>query len=128
MHLYLRHLPQGRVSGWTYEKLRAGDEVDISPAMGPCFYLLGNGEQGLPLIGTGLAPLYGILRDALLFRPCPWDIVRLSPVFHSHASRDGSAGLPARLIRSACHRFDYCTIAPLAAAGSATDGGFAAPV
>jgi ferredoxin-NADP reductase/ferredoxin len=67
LHLHVRRLPQGRVSGWIHDELRAGDEVDISTAMGGCFYVPGNDEQGLLLIGTGsgLAPLYGILRDAL---------------------------------------------------------------
>ena len=67
LHLHVRRLPQGRVSGWIHDELRAGDEVDISAAMGGCFYVPGNDEQGLLLIGTGsgLAPLYGILRDAL---------------------------------------------------------------
>jgi ferredoxin-NADP reductase/ferredoxin len=67
LHLHVRRLPQGRVSGWIHEELRPGDEVDISTAMGGCFYVPGNDQQGLLLIGTGsgLAPLYGILRDAL---------------------------------------------------------------
>lgn len=67
LHLHVRRLPHGRVSGWVHDELRVGDELDISTAMGACFYVPGNAEQGLLLIGTGsgLAPLYGILRDAL---------------------------------------------------------------
>lgn len=67
LHLHVRRLPQGRVSGWVHDELRAGNDLDISTAMGACFYVPGNDEQGLLLIGTGcgLAPLYGILRDAL---------------------------------------------------------------
>ena len=67
LHLHVRRLPHGRVSGWVHDELRVGDELDISTAMGACFYVPGNDEQGLLLIGTGsgLAPLYGILRDAL---------------------------------------------------------------
>ncbi len=67
LHLHVRRLSQGRVSNWIHDELRAGDELDISTAMGDCFYVPGDNEQGLLLIGTGcgLAPLYGILRDAL---------------------------------------------------------------
>ena len=41
--------------------------LNFSHAQGHCHYLEGNSEQPLLLIGTGtgLAPLYGIIRDAL---------------------------------------------------------------
>jgi Na+-transporting NADH:ubiquinone oxidoreductase subunit NqrF len=47
---------------------RAGDAVTISEATGDCFYVPGNPGQNILLIatGSGLAPLYGIIRDALL--------------------------------------------------------------
>lgn len=66
--LHVRKIPDGRVSTWIHECLSPGDTVDISEALGDCFYVPGNPEQGLLLIGTGsgLAPLYGIVRDALL--------------------------------------------------------------
>jgi NAD(P)H-flavin reductase/ferredoxin len=67
LHLHVRRLPQGRVSGWIHEDLRPGQTVEIRGPGGDCFYTPGNTEQGLALIGTGsgLAPLYGIIRDAL---------------------------------------------------------------
>ncbi len=67
IELHVRKIPQGRVSTWVHENLNPGDVVDISEAVGDCFYMPGNPEQGLLLIGTGsgLAPLYGIVRDAL---------------------------------------------------------------
>ncbi|MEE7628023.1 FAD-binding oxidoreductase [Methylobacter sp. Wu8] len=67
LHLHVRRLPQGRVSGWIHEELRPGQTVQIRGPGGDCFYTPGNAEQGLVLIGTGsgLAPLYGIIRDAL---------------------------------------------------------------
>ncbi len=65
--LHVRRIPRGTVSTWIHESLAPGDRVDISEAIGDCFYVPGNPEQGLLLIGTGsgLAPLYGIIRDAL---------------------------------------------------------------
>ncbi|CAI8827962.1 FAD-binding oxidoreductase [Methylococcus capsulatus] len=67
LHLHVRRLPQGKVSGWIHEHLRIGQTVEIRGPSGDCFYVPGRPEQELVLIGTGsgLAPLYGILRDAL---------------------------------------------------------------
>lgn len=67
LHLHVRRLPNGRVSGWIHEELRPDQTVEVRGPAGDCFYVPGNPEQGLILIGTGsgLAPLYGIIRDAL---------------------------------------------------------------
>lgn len=67
LELHIRLVPGGKVSGWVFEKLQVGDKVSISPAAGDCFYTAGQETQNILLIGTGtgLAPLYGILRDAL---------------------------------------------------------------
>ncbi len=67
LELHVRHIPGGKVSGWVHSTLKKGDRVTISPATGDCFYTPGQPTQNLLLIGTGtgLAPLYGILRDAL---------------------------------------------------------------
>jgi ferredoxin-NADP reductase/ferredoxin len=68
LFLNVRRVPNGSVSNWLFENLRAGDDIAISEATGDCFYVPGNTEQNILLIatGTGLAPLYGIVRDALL--------------------------------------------------------------
>ncbi|HYE34621.1 FAD-binding oxidoreductase [Methylocaldum sp.] len=67
LHIHVRRVPEGRVSSWVHDGLQPGDTVDIQGPSGDCFYLPGAPEQGLLLIGTGsgLAPLYGIVRDAL---------------------------------------------------------------
>lgn len=67
LHLHVRRLPDGQVSNWIHQTLKTGDEVTISAPLGNCFYTTGRAEQNLLLIGTGsgLAPLYGIIRDAL---------------------------------------------------------------
>jgi ferredoxin-NADP reductase len=55
------------MSAWVHEQLSAEDSVEISQPLGECYYRPGNPEQALLLIGTGcgLAPLYGVIRDAL---------------------------------------------------------------
>lgn len=67
IHLHVRRLPEGRVSGWIHAELRPGQTVEIRGPGGDCFYVPGRPEQPMILIGTGsgLAPLYGIIRDAL---------------------------------------------------------------
>ena len=67
IQLHVRKIPQGKVSTWIHDELNPGDLVEISEAAGECFYAHGAPDQGLLLIGTGsgLAPLYGIVRDAL---------------------------------------------------------------
>lgn len=67
LHLHVRRLPNGRVSGWIHAELRVGDVIELRGPLGDCFYLAEQSSQPLLLIGTGsgLAPLYGIARDAL---------------------------------------------------------------
>jgi len=65
--LHVRRVPGGLVSGWIFEHLEAGNVVTISEALGDCFYVPDKPDQDILLLGTGcgLAPLYGIARDAL---------------------------------------------------------------
>jgi len=67
VNFHIRRLVGGRFSEWLHREVAIGDSIDISAAQGSCYYLPGNAAQNLLLIGTGsgLAPLYGILREAL---------------------------------------------------------------
>ncbi len=67
LQFHIRKLPNGLVGHWVHHELKIGDTVEISDASGDCFYVPDVLEQNLLLIatGTGLAPLYGIVRDAL---------------------------------------------------------------
>lgn len=67
LELHVRLLPGGAMSTWLRSEARPGDEVRLQGPAGECFYLPGRPEQPLLLAGTGtgLAPLYGIVRDAL---------------------------------------------------------------
>lgn len=68
LFLNVRKVPGGLVTGWIFANLKAGDTITISEANGDCFYVEGSPAQNILLIatGSGLAPLYGIVRDALL--------------------------------------------------------------
>ena len=67
LELHVKRIPDGRVSGYIFERLAPGDTVEIQGPNGDCFYLPGRPEQPMLLIGSGsgLAPLFGIARDAL---------------------------------------------------------------
>jgi ferredoxin-NADP reductase len=67
LHFHIRKLPYGLVSHWVHSSLKVGDRVEISEAAGDCFYVADQLRENLLLIatGSGLAPLYGIIRDAL---------------------------------------------------------------
>lgn len=67
IELHIRLLPNGRMSEWVRGEARSGMSVRVMGPSGDCFYTSGKPEQPLLLAGTGtgLAPLYGILRDAL---------------------------------------------------------------
>lgn len=67
LDLHVRCLPNGRMSEWIRTQARTGDDVRVLGPSGDCFYIAKDPEQPLLLAGTGtgLAPLYGVLRDAL---------------------------------------------------------------
>lgn len=67
LEFHIRRLPDGQVSGWVHDVLVSGDALEIQGPAGDCFYVPGRPDQPLLLIGTGsgLAPLWGIIRDAL---------------------------------------------------------------
>ena len=67
LELHIKRVPGGNMSNWICDILKIDDEVTFYGPAGHCFYL--SGDQHQPLIlagtGTGLAPLYGIVREAL---------------------------------------------------------------
>jgi ferredoxin-NADP reductase len=68
LELHIRCVPQGKVSSWLCNSLQVGDMVSVQGPEGECYYRPGNPEQPILLIatGTGLAPLLGVARQALL--------------------------------------------------------------
>lgn len=67
LELHVRVLPSGRMSQWLASEATIGAGIHIQGPSGDCFYTAGREDQPLLLAGTGtgLAPLYGIARDAL---------------------------------------------------------------
>lgn len=67
LELHVRVLQGGRMSGWLASSAARGASVRLRGPAGDCFYSAGQPEQPLVLagVGSGLAPLWGIVRDAL---------------------------------------------------------------
>lgn len=67
LEMHVKKMPGGRMSGWVHDGLAVGDRLSLQGPAGDCFYLPASADQPILMVGTGcgLAPLYGILRDAL---------------------------------------------------------------
>lgn len=83
LEFHIRRLTNGKFSTWLHDDIRVGDTIAVSEPQGHCFYLPERSEQGLLLVGTGtgLAPLAGILTDALAEG-------HSGPIYLFHGSRD----------------------------------------
>ena len=83
LEFHIRRLPGGRFSAWLHDEIKVGDTIAVSEPRGHCFYLPERREQGLLLVGTGtgLAPLAGILPDALAHG-------HSGPIYLFYGSRD----------------------------------------
>ena len=67
LELHIRKIPKGVMSGWFHEAAAPGSRVTVIGPSGECFYVPGRENQSLLLAGTGtgLAPLYGIVKDSI---------------------------------------------------------------
>lgn len=66
LEFHIKVIEDGMFSPWVRDHLNPGDTLELQGPMGQCIYTA-KPEQPLLLaaIGTGLAPIYGILRQAL---------------------------------------------------------------
>ncbi len=67
IELHIEQVADGKMSTWLHNELAVGEQIIIDGPHGNCFYLNDKPQQNMLLIGTGtgLAPLWGIARDAL---------------------------------------------------------------
>ena len=67
LEIQVRRMPEGQMSHWLIDEFDVGMHIDLEGPNGHCIYT--DGEPVKPILmvgtGTGLAPLIGILRDAL---------------------------------------------------------------
>ncbi len=67
LEIHVKRFAGGEMSNWIHDQMRPGDSLDIQGPNGACFYLAGEPDRKMLLVGngSGLAPLIGIARDAL---------------------------------------------------------------
>ena len=67
LELHVKRMDNGDMSQWITNEFQIGDSLEIDGPIGDCFYPMNTTNQPMLLVGsgTGLAPLIGILRDAL---------------------------------------------------------------
>lgn len=129
LELHVKRMRGGLMSNWIFEELVAGDEVEIQGPLGRCYYVPGAPTQSLLLIatGTGLAPLVGIVRDALRS-------AHRGDIFLYHGARTLQELYWCERLRELCGRhpnlhFTACVsgseVPPGAVHGRATDIAFA---
>lgn len=73
IELHVKRHDKGLVSRWLCDDVAIGDVLDLSLPNGDCIYTKAYYDSPLILVGTGtgLAPLYGILQDALYYEHEP---------------------------------------------------------
>lgn len=67
LEFHVRRMPDGEMSGWIFNEMSEGEELEIQGPFGTCHYTAAMSGSPLLLLGggTGLAPLWGVVRKAL---------------------------------------------------------------
>ncbi|ATX78485.1 Ferredoxin-NADP reductase [Mariprofundus aestuarium] len=120
---HIRLLPDGKMSNWFIDHLQCGTEILLSDAMGDCCYRKGYADRPLLLAGTGtgLAPIYGILRDALASGHSQQ--IRL---LHGALSSDGL--YYDQLLRGVADKHNNFSYIPCLLNEAAPEGGLSGPI
>jgi NAD(P)H-flavin reductase/ferredoxin len=116
LELHIRRLPNGQFSNWAHDEMETGTSLILSQAQGSCHYLPGRAEQPLVLVGTGsgLAPLLGIITDAL-------EQAHSGPIHLFHGSRDLNGLYLMDEMRELAAKFDNFHYMPCLSGETADD-------
>ncbi len=67
LEFHIRHYPDGEFSSWIVESLQQSDTLELNGPLGQFFYTAQADDPLLMIaMGTGLAPIWGIVNEALL--------------------------------------------------------------
>ena len=117
LELHVRQLRNGQMSTWIHQELNVGDHISVEGPIGNCFYMPGQPQQPLLLAGTGcgIAPLWGILRDAL-------DRGHEGPVYLFHGSFTKDGLYLVKEMRETASRYSNFHYIPCVDEGDGDDG------
>jgi len=67
LEFHIEKIPNGEMSSWVFDELEIGHKINASEALGECYYSQQYADRNMLLVatGSGLAPIYGVLRDAI---------------------------------------------------------------
>jgi NAD(P)H-flavin reductase/ferredoxin/truncated hemoglobin YjbI len=67
IELHIQRMKNGTISNWIFDELEVNDEIEIQGPNGKCCYQPNNINTSIIMVatGTGMAPVLGILRDAI---------------------------------------------------------------
>jgi CDP-4-dehydro-6-deoxyglucose reductase len=107
IELHVRVIPGGRMSGMIAEELVPGNRLRVSNPSGTCFYDGVDPDRPIVLAGagTGLAPLWGIVRDAIGQK-------HRGPIRLYHGARERSGLYLVDELRGLADRYDNFSYRP----------------
>ncbi|MDQ6990051.1 MAG: 2Fe-2S iron-sulfur cluster-binding protein [Mariprofundaceae bacterium] len=109
LEFHIRRVPEGKVSTWLCDEVQEGDQLHFSDVRGDCFYIPNSQPLLLLATGTGLAPLYGIMRQAITQQhPAPIHIFHSCNDVESLYYRQELAAISAQYAHVT---YDSCVVA-----------------
>lgn len=113
LEFHVRRLPNGRMSSWLSDGACPGDRIEVRGPYGECHYQSDDPAEEIVLIGvgTGLAPLLGVLRDAIARD-------HRGPITLFHGARDPDGLYLVDELRGIERRHPGFTYVPCALAGA----------
>jgi len=118
LELHIKRVAGGLVSSWLCDALAEGESIEFFGPVGDCFYISGREEQPLLMagVGSGLAPLYGIVRDTLAAG-------HTGPIHLFHASLATPGLYLVDELRALAAEYDNLHYTPCVLNGDAPEGG-----
>jgi ferredoxin-NADP reductase/ferredoxin len=123
IELHMRIIPGGKMSAIVANELRPGDRLQVSEPSGACHY--DGADPDCPIVlagaGTGLAPLWGIVRDAIARQ-------HAGPITLYHGARERSGLYLVEELQKLAERHDNFFYRPCVLSDAASSGDLASAV
>lgn len=116
LEIHVKRMARGKMSTWIFDQVTPGDGLDLQGPNGDCYYVPGTPDQNLLLIGTGtgLAPLLGVVRDAI-------DAGHTGAIHLYHGSREAAGLYLSDDVRTLADTHGNFNFAPCVSGGKGGD-------